>query len=128
MPQTIKKGVNALVAEALDGLPTMSVEDAMALVDDDSYVFVDVREGSEQARGMISGAVKSSRGLLEYPHRPGQPVTQAGTGRRQNLHLLLCIRRQISAGGQGSSRNGHGADCQSDGRLWRMEKGWWADL
>ena len=66
MPQTMKKGVNALVAEALDGLPTMSVEDAMALVDDNSYVFVDVREGAEQARGVISGAVKSSRGLLEY--------------------------------------------------------------
>ena len=66
MPQTIKKGVNALVAEALEGLPTMSVEDAMVLVDDDSYVFVDVREGAEQAHGVISGAVKSSRGLLEY--------------------------------------------------------------
>ena len=73
MPQTMKKGVNALVAEALDGLPTLSVEDAMALVDDDSYVFVDVREGAEQARGVISGAVKSSRGLLEYHIDPGSP-------------------------------------------------------
>ena len=74
MPQTMKKGVNALVAEALDGLPTMSVEDAMALVDDDSYVFVDVREGAEQARGVISGAVKSSRGLLEYHIDPDSPA------------------------------------------------------
>ena len=73
MPQTMKKGVNALVAEALDGLPAMSVEDAMALVDDDSYVFVDVREGAEQARGVISGAVKSSRGLLEYHIDPDSP-------------------------------------------------------
>jgi len=69
----MKKGVNALVAEALDGLPTMSVEDAMALVHDDSYVFVDVREGAEQARGVISGAVKSSRGLLEYHIDPDSP-------------------------------------------------------
>ena len=73
MPQTMKKGVNALVAEALDGLPTLSVEDAMALVDDASYVFVDVREGAEQARGVISGAVKSSRGLLEYHIDPDSP-------------------------------------------------------
>lgn len=73
MPQTMKKGVNALVAEALDGLPTLSVEDAMALVDDESYVFVDVREGAEQARGVISGAVKSSRGLLEYHIDPDSP-------------------------------------------------------
>ena len=73
MPQTIKKGVNALVAEALEGLSTMSVEAAMALVDDDSYVFVDVREGVEQARGVISGAIKSSRGLLEYHIDPDSP-------------------------------------------------------
>ena len=73
MPQTMKKCVNDLVAEALDGLPTLSVEDAMALVDDASYVFVDVREGAEQARGVISGAVKSSRGLLEYHIDPDSP-------------------------------------------------------
>ena len=66
MPQTMKKGVNALVAEALEGLPTMAVEDAMPLIDDDAYVFVDVREGAEQARGVISGAVKSSRGMIEF--------------------------------------------------------------
>ena len=74
MPQKIKKGVNALVAEALDGLPAISVEDAMALVDDDSYVFVDVREGGEQARGIISGALPSSRGMLEYHIDPKSPA------------------------------------------------------
>ena len=74
MPQKIKKGVNALVAEALDGLPAISVEDAMALVDDDLYVFVDVREGGEQARGIISGAVPSSRGMLEYHIDPESPA------------------------------------------------------
>ena len=73
MPQTMKKGVNTLVAEALDGLPTMSIEDAIALVDDESYVFVDVRDGAEQTRGVISGAVKSSRGLLEYHIDPDSP-------------------------------------------------------
>ena len=74
MPQKIKKGVNALVAEALDGLPAISVEDAMALVDDDLYVFVDVREGGEQSRGIISGAVPSSRGMLEYHIDPESPA------------------------------------------------------
>ena len=74
MPQHIKKGVNPLVAEALDGLPAISVEDAMALVDDDSYVFVDVREGGEQARGIISGALPSSRGMLEYHIDPESPA------------------------------------------------------
>jgi rhodanese-related sulfurtransferase len=80
MPQKIKKGVNALVAEALDGLPAISVEDAMALVDDDSYVFVDVREGGEQARGIISGAVPSSRGMLEYHIDPDSPAHKPELG------------------------------------------------
>ena len=74
MPQHIKKGANALVAEALDGLPAISVEEAMPLVDAGTHVFVDVREGSEQAKGVISGAVISSRGLLEFHIDPDSPA------------------------------------------------------
>ena len=51
MPQNIKKGANALVAEAMDGLPEITVEEAIPLVDAGTHVFVDVREGSEQAKG-----------------------------------------------------------------------------
>ena len=74
MPQQIKKGTNALVAEAMDGLPAISVEEAMPLVDSGTHVFVDVRERSEQAKGVISGAVISSRGLLEFHIDPESPV------------------------------------------------------
>ena len=74
MPQNIKKGANTLVAAAMDGLPTISVEEAMPLVDAGTHVFVDVREGSEQAKGVISGAVISSRGLLEFHIDPENPA------------------------------------------------------
>ncbi len=74
MPQHIKKGANALVAEALDGLPAISVEEAIPLVDAGTHVFVDVREGSEHAKGVINGAVVSSRGLLEFHIDPDSPA------------------------------------------------------
>ena len=74
MPQHIKKGANALVAEAMDGLPTITVEEAIPLVNAGTHVFVDVREGSEQAKGVISGAVISSRGLLEFHIDPDSPA------------------------------------------------------
>ena len=73
MPQHIKKGAKALVAEALDGLPVISVEEAMLVVDAGTHVFVDVREGSEQEKGVISGAVVSSRGMLEFHIDPESP-------------------------------------------------------
>ena len=73
MPQHIKKGTKALVAEALEGLPAISVEEAMLLVDAGTHVFVDVREGSEQAKGVITGAVLSSRGLVEFHIDPNSP-------------------------------------------------------
>ena len=96
MPQSIKKGANALVAEALEGLPTMSVEDAIALVDDDSYVFVDLREGSEQARGIISGAVKSSRGLLEFHIDPDSPLHKPELASNKNF-IFYCASGGRSA-------------------------------
>ena len=74
MPQHIKKSAKALVAEALDGLPAISVKEAMPLVDAGTHIFVDVREGSEQAKGVIRGAVISSRGLLEFHIDPDSPT------------------------------------------------------
>ena len=74
MPQHIKKGANALVGEALDGLSAISVEEAIPLVDSGTHVFVDVRESSEQAKGVIRGAVLSSRGLLEFHIDPDSPI------------------------------------------------------
>lgn len=75
MPQNITKSAKSLVGEALSSVPSMTIEDALPLVDDDGYVFVDLRDGTEQARtGIIPGAVASSRGMMEFHVDPDSPA------------------------------------------------------
>ena len=75
MTQTIKKGVKELLAEAQAGLPAVTAEAAMALLDDDAHVFVDLRDGIEQeTTGTIPGALVSSRGMLEFHIDPDSPA------------------------------------------------------
>ena len=66
MPQKITKTVSSLVKEALAEVPAISAEEAISLAESDTHVFVDLRDGVEQARGIIPGAVASSRGLMEF--------------------------------------------------------------
>ena len=123
MPQHIKKGANALVAEALDGLPAISVEEAMPLVDAGTHVFVDVREGSEQAKGVISGAVISSRGLLEFHIDPDSPAHKPELASDKTFIFYCACRWPIRPCRQGGCRDGHGTSGQSDRWLQRVEKG-----
>ena len=75
MPQTITKSAASIVKEALAAVPAISAEDAMALVGSDSHVFVDLRDGTEQAKtGIIPGAVASSRGMMEFHIDPESPA------------------------------------------------------
>ena len=57
MPQKIIKTASSLVKEAIAEVPAISVHEAISLAKSDRYVFVDLRDGVEQARGMIPGAV-----------------------------------------------------------------------
>jgi rhodanese-related sulfurtransferase len=75
MPQTIVKSAREIVSEAVNAVPAISVEVAMALVGSDEHVFVDLRDGIEQAKtGTIPGAVASSRGLMEFHIDPESPA------------------------------------------------------
>ena len=74
MPQKIIKTSSSLVKEALAEVPAISVNEAMPLVESDKHVFVDLRDATEQARGMILGAVASSRGLMEFHIDPDSPA------------------------------------------------------
>lgn len=96
MPQHIKKAANALVAEALDGLPAITVEEAIPLVGAGTHVFVDVRESTEQAKGVISGAVLSSRGLLEFHIDPNSPIHKEDFARETNF-IFYCASGARSA-------------------------------
>ena len=74
MPQSIKKSAASMVKEAMADISAISVEDALPLVNSENHVFVDLRDNYEQARGMIHGAIASSRGLMEFHIDPESPV------------------------------------------------------
>ncbi|MEY8800362.1 rhodanese-like domain-containing protein [Leisingera sp. XS_AS12] len=74
MPQTITKGIKALLAEANDRVATLSVAQAKQAHQDDAYVFVDLRDIRElQRSGMIPGAFSCPRGMLEFWIDPDSP-------------------------------------------------------
>ena len=75
MAQTITKSSKDIVKAALAAVPAISAEEAMSLVESPDHVFVDLRDGIEQAKtGMIPGAVASSRGMLEFHIDPKSPL------------------------------------------------------
>lgn len=75
MAQTITKSSKDIVKAALAAVPDISAEEAMSLVESPDHVFVDLRDGIEQAEtGMIPGAVASSRGMVEFHIDPKSPV------------------------------------------------------
>lgn len=74
MPQTITKGVKALLGEANTIVDTISVADAKPLINSDDYVFVDLRDIREiQRGGMLPGAFSCPRGMLEFWIDPASP-------------------------------------------------------
>ena len=75
MAQNITERAKDIVNEELANVPAISVEDALSLVDSDDHVFVDLRDRSEQTKtGGITGAVASSRGMLEFHLDPESPA------------------------------------------------------
>ena len=64
---TTVKSVDDYKAEATSSVVSYNTQQALALVNDDSVIFVDVRESDEIAMGgTIEGAVHVPRGVLEF--------------------------------------------------------------
>ena len=70
----VTKGFKQLLAEASAVVASISVQDAMLLLDDQDVVFVDVREAQERAQGGIPGSVHVPRGFLEFVADPEGPM------------------------------------------------------
>lgn len=74
MPQDIVKGYKALVAEAEAGIETLTVEQAIPLVGDETVQFIDLRDIRELGReGRMPGAFHCPRGMLEFWIDPESP-------------------------------------------------------
>ncbi|MFU8866109.1 MAG: rhodanese-like domain-containing protein [Rhodobacterales bacterium] len=78
MPQTITKSSRDIVKEAMTSVPAINAEEALNLAGSPDHVFVDLRDGTEQAEtGVIAGAVTSSRGMMEFRIDPESPAHKA---------------------------------------------------
>lgn len=74
MPQTIRKGYKALVAEAEAEVASVSAAQAQEMLAAGEAVLVDVRDIRELAReGRIPGALHAPRGMLEFWIDPASP-------------------------------------------------------
>ena len=70
----MSSSVKELLAAANGAVPTISPQDAKALIEGGQALVVDVRDGLEvQATGKIQGARHVSRGMLEFRADPDSP-------------------------------------------------------
>jgi len=67
-------GFKEMLAAANAVIETVSVQDALYLVENEQCLFVDVRESYERAKGTISGSVHLPRGFLEFQADPTSPM------------------------------------------------------
>ena len=89
-----------LVARADEVAPPLPIEDAHALLDDESTLFVDIREPQEWAReGILPGAYRAPRGMLEFWVDPASPYYRPALddGRRLVLYCGSAWRSALAA-------------------------------
>ena len=86
-----------LVAQADEVAPPLPIEDAHALLDDESTLFVDIREPQEWAReGILPGAYRAPRGMVEFWVDPESPYYRAALDDGRPL-VLFCASAWRSA-------------------------------
>ena len=77
MPQTIHRGIKALIDEANAEIETLSAADAIKAAQDANVVIVDIRDPREIERdGKIPGAFSCTRGMLEFWIDPQSPYAK----------------------------------------------------
>ena len=92
--------VAELVARANAVVPPLTINEAHSLLDDESTLFVDIREPQEWAReGIIPGAYRAPRGMLEFWIDPASPYYRPALddGRRLVLYCGSAWRSALAA-------------------------------
>jgi rhodanese-related sulfurtransferase len=100
MPQTIHRGIKALIDEANAEIETLSASEAIAAAKNADVVIVDIRDPREIEReGKIPGAFSCTRGMLEFwidPESPyAKPVFQQD--KRFIFHCAGGLRSALAA-------------------------------
>lgn len=97
MSQTITKSSKDIVKAALAVVPTIGAEEALTLLHSPDHVFVDLRDGTEQAKtGVFPGAVASSRGMMEFHIDPESPVHRSEFD-QDKIYVFYCASGGRSA-------------------------------
>lgn len=79
-----------LVARANARVRTLSLDEAKELVDDPGHLFVDIRDPREwEANGIIPGAFRAPRGMLEFWVDPESPYYKPALDDGRTL-VLYC--------------------------------------
>jgi len=74
MPQTITRGIKALISDARSQITEYTIEEVRDLAADPEVVLVDIRDPRELSRdGKIAGAFHCPRGMLEFWIDPESP-------------------------------------------------------
>ena len=74
MPRSLKTTAEAMVEKARKAIKEIDAEDAFALVGDDRYQFVDIRDIRERRKtGWVPGSFHCPRGMLEFWVDPKSP-------------------------------------------------------
>lgn len=74
MPSKLKKNVANMVEEAKAAIDEVSVEDAIAQIENDDVLIVDIRDIRERQReGFIPGSFHCPRGMVEFWIDPESP-------------------------------------------------------
>ncbi|KQW20853.1 rhodanese [Afipia sp. Root123D2] len=77
MPQTIHRGIKAMLDEANAEIETMTAAEAIAAAKNDDVVIVDIRDPREIERdGRIPDAFSCTRGMLEFWIDPQSPYAK----------------------------------------------------
>jgi rhodanese-related sulfurtransferase len=96
----LKLGYQALIAQAMAQIETLSLEQAQKLVDDEDTLFVDIRDVRELEReGMIPNALHAPRGMLEFWVDPDSPYYKPvfGEGKRLVLYCASAWRSALAS-------------------------------
>src|SRR3546814_13327511 len=98
------------VAEAKRAVPAISLEEAAGLLGRKDVLFVDVRDAEETAQtGSIRGALKVSRGMLEFRADEATPYHNPAFSRDKTVILYCASGGRSALAGQALLDMGYGA-------------------
>ncbi len=90
-------GYKEMVAAAEKEVETIEVQDAASLMEDESVIFVDIRDVRElQREGKIPGATHAPRGMLEFWIDPESPYYRDVFG-QDKRYIFYCAGALRSA-------------------------------